>query len=115
MKSLRLILLAALLGTIASSNCAWADRGHGGGGGHFSGHDHGHFRRHVGVGVFIAAPLFYPWSYGADPYYSPPTVFVEQGDSSRYWYYCSSPPGYYPNVKNCRVAWTSIVPAPLRY
>jgi len=116
MKSLKLVLLAVFLGTVASGNFAWADRGHwGGGGGHFSGHQHRHFSSHVGV--FFGAPLFYPW-YWSDPYpyyypYSSPPVYVEQGDpASGYWYHCNNPSGYYPTVKECPAGWTKIAPSP---
>ena len=117
MKLLKPILLAIIVGTVVSSNCAWADRGRGGGGGgHFVGHDRGHFHRHFGS-VFLAAPLFYPWPYWSDTYpyyiYSSPPVYVEQGTSSSgYWYYCADPPGFYPSVTECPERWVRVAPAP---
>jgi len=125
MKLLKPILLAIVVGTVAASNCAWADRGHwgGGGGGHWGGGGHfaghGHFHRHA-FGVFLGAPFFYPW-YWPDPYpypyytYSSPTVYVEQGDlASGYWYHCNNPSGYYPTVKECPGGWTKVAPTPPR-
>jgi len=93
-----------------------------GGHGHFGGHRHFH-RGHAGVGVLIAAPLFWPW-YGAPSYYYPPVVaapssppvYVERGDDlaaqspSNDWYYCAESEGYYPYVKECPGGWQRVPP-----
>lgn len=108
MKSLKFLLIALLFSMTASGG-AWA--GHG----HFGGHFHGHLRH--GVGVIIAAPLFYPWYAWPSPYYSPPPpVYVEQGDPASaqggYWYRCDEPSGYHPYVKECPAGWVKVVPTP---
>lgn len=85
------------------------------------GHHHGHTR----VGVFIGDP-FWPWWYYPPPfYYNPPVVvmppqsppvYIEQGNppssSQNYWYYCRSPDGYYPYVKDCPGGWEKVPPQP---
>lgn len=119
MKSLKFLLIPLLLAGLAASDAAWADRG---------GHHHGHFQgSHRHSGVFIAAPLFYPWYtspypyYAPYPYYSPPLppVYVEQGDAPSgqggYWYHCDSPSGYYPYVRECPAGWSKRVPTPTPY
>ena len=133
-KTTSMVVLILLVGMTSGSALA--------GGGHFSGHGHfgshfgGHFGSHFGghfwhprVGVFIGAPLFWPWYAPApyyDPYYSPPVVavpssppvYIEQGSGQTaaqqpyYWYYCSSPEGYYPYVKDCPGGWREVVPQP---
>ena len=103
------LLLSVLCGTAASAP-AWAQRHHGG----------GHARSHVGV--FIGAPLF--WPYYPQPYYYPPyypsvvvapsapPVYIEQEPLSpqQYWYFCSNPQGYYPYVKQCPPGWQQVMP-----
>jgi hypothetical protein len=104
---------------------------HGGGfrGGGFHG---GGFRGHLRGGVFIGAPLFWPWYY-PDPYYYPgpyyygdyapvvessPAVYIEQGaapaapEQSTYWYYCARSKGYYPYVQQCPGGWQRVAPQP---
>jgi len=107
MKSLKFLLIPALLFGMAASDPAWADRGH-----HHGGHFHGHARFGVFVGApLVAAPLFYPWYSSPYPYYAPPpAVYVEQGDPAGYWYHCSNPPGYYPYVKECPAGWNRVAP-----
>lgn len=107
---LKLSLVAALIGGMAASDAAWADRGH------FRGGSGGHFHRHARVGVVVAAPLFFPWGYDwPAPYYAPPPpVYIEQGDAAGYWYYCNKPAGYYPGVRECPGGWVRVVPQPAR-
>jgi hypothetical protein len=126
-----LIVAAMLLGAVATGN-ALADGGFHGG--HFHG---GNFHGGARVGVFVGVPLFGPW-YGWGPYYYPPyyyppspyyypsaggvgysspPVYVEQGQGqgsgqSQYWYYCNSPQGYYPYVKECPGGWQRVAPQP---
>lgn len=84
-------------------------------------HHHGRAR----VGVFIGAPLWPAWYYPPPYYYSPPVVavpapqppvYVEQGpapsSTQNYWYYCNSPEGYYPYVKDCPGGWLKVLPQP---
>ncbi|HEX5393559.1 MAG TPA: hypothetical protein VFW68_09770 [Rhodocyclaceae bacterium] len=82
-------------------------------------HDHRHWHRpHWGVGVYVGPPMFplYP-----PVYYGPPTVvireappvYIERG-SPGYWYYCDSPAGYYPYVKECQGVWRAVSPEPDR-
>jgi hypothetical protein len=102
------LLLVILFGALASES-AWADRGHHGGG-----------RGRAHVGVFIGAPLF--WPYYPQPYYYPPVVvapssppvYIEQEPLSaqQYWYFCNSPQGYYPYVKQCPSGWQPVTPLP---
>lgn len=116
MKSVKLIFaLMLLLGSAAGQN-AWANPGH-------SHHRHAH------VGVFIGAPLGWPWWYGPPSYYYPyqpiivepaaPIVYIEKGQvqapgyqASNYWYYCHSPDGYYPYIKECPDGWERVTPQP---
>jgi hypothetical protein len=101
--------------------------GHPGGSWHGSGHWHGgswhgHGSWHGG-GVFVGAPLWWPYGY-AYPYwygyptYSPPVVvesapteYVEsEPPPQQYWYYCRDPEGYYPDVKECPGGWLPVAP-----
>lgn len=122
-RTVKLVLLAALLGLAAGGN-AWADRGmgHGHGGFHHDGFHHG-----ARVGVVIGGPLFwppYPYYYPYYPYYgygaptvvvpaAPPT-YIEQGQEAAdpYWYFCRNPKGYYPYVKECSSGWQQVLPQP---
>jgi len=96
---------------------------HGGGhGGHFGGRHH--FHGHSRFGFFIGTP--WSWPYYDPPYFpyyrsyayppavavplSPP-VYVERGQSND-WYYCWSPQGYYPYVKECPGGWQGVSPQP---
>jgi hypothetical protein len=114
------IIAVFLLGTAAAGD-AFAARWHRGGHGW-----HGH--RHVGVGVVVGPPLFWgPWYY-PPAYYPPviierrvPPVYVEQSPpvESRpqaryagYWYYCQSPSGYYPEIRECPAGWVKVPPRP---
>lgn len=97
-------------------------------------------RGHARVGIFfgvplIGAPYYYPPRYyyppypgyypGYYPYAAPavaaaPPVYVEQGQESpqgatlpsNYWYYCTTPQGYYPYVKDCPNGWQQVSPQP---
>ena len=48
---------------------------------------------------------------------SPPVVAesappVYQQAPAQYWYYCQSPPGYYPYVGQCPGGWMQVAPQP---
>jgi hypothetical protein len=116
------IITVFLLGALAAGD-GFAARWHRGGHGW-----HGHGR--VGVGVVVGAPFFWrPWHYPPPYYYPPvvierpaPPVYIEQSPppvESRpqtryagYWYYCQSPSGYYPEVRECPGGWVKVPPRP---
>jgi hypothetical protein len=112
-----------LLGLTATGE-ALADRRHAG--------RHGHRYTRTSVGFVVGAPLMMPWYY---PSYYPPIiierqappvyierspVYVEQPPVEReaqtrysgYWYYCQSPSGYYPEVRECPGGWVKVPPRP---
>jgi hypothetical protein len=75
----------------------------------------------------LISPFLYPYTYSPYPYYySPPPqrviiqqqpeVYMEQtptpAPQQTYWYYCPSPQGYYPYVKECPAGWMKVVPTP---
>jgi hypothetical protein len=117
MKSVKTIGIAlVLLGAAAMSGTASA---------------HGHFHHHHGahVGVFIGAPIV-PWYYPPAYYYytypsvvvtepAQPPVYIEQQTAPLsssalepgYWYYCHSPEGYYPYIKQCPGGWQKVPPS----
>lgn len=119
MKRVKSILaFVLLLGAVAAvSDAAWADRGH--------------HHRGARIGVFIGAPLVWPWYYTPPYHYYPypaavavpasPPVYIERGNGAAsspqqsaysYWYYCNNPDGYYPYVKECPAGWQKVVPQP---
>ncbi len=103
---------------------------HSGGSARFSGAPRTHFRRHFfgpTLGVFVAAPLFWPGYFYPPAYYYPPVVeapygpteYIEQGvapaappQSQAMWYYCAEPEGYYPYVLQCPGGWQAVPPLP---
>jgi len=116
----------------------WSGRGGQGGSWHGGGTSHGgwhgggwHGQHHVWgprvfFGVGVAAPFWwYPYGYAypypyAYPAYSPPVVvesspqtYIQQDTQAQdYWYYCQSPQGYYPSVKECPGGWQQVAPQP---
>ena len=100
-------------------------RGRGGSHGHHGFHHHG--RVVVGAGVFLG-PVWWPDYYWYPPYYYPyyyppvydpgyttpavaqPPTYIQQAPVPTYWYYCESPPGYYPYVQQCPGGWLTVVP-----
>jgi len=100
-------------------------------GGHFSGHPHSHSYSHPSFGFYLGLPLYprpyYPYYPNYYPYYPPqivpvpvnPPVYIERSAPqparqlpAGYWYYCSSPEGYYPYVKECPSGWRQVDPIP---
>ena len=88
-------------------------------------HDHWHGHGHVGVGVVVDPFWFGSWPYRPyyyPPYYYPPPVvtvpaeppvYIERDAAPQhpaYWYYCSRPSGYYPQVKQCPGGWQPVAP-----
>ena len=107
-----IIVVTALL-IAANSVQGFAYRG-----GHF-GHGGGRF----GVGILVD-PWGWGWPYAPYPYYpyapyysAPPVVAPQepqvyvQPEQPVYWYYCPSPEGYYPYVKQCPKGWLKVVPS----
>lgn len=90
--------------------------------------------RNVRPHVFIGAPFFmspwgyapYPYTYGYDPYYYPPAVYVQEQPleymeqpvppptsappPQQYWYYCEASKTYYPYVQTCATPWQHVLP-----
>ncbi len=72
-------------------------------------------------GIFWGGPAIVvdPWPR---PYYPPPPpvvvqeppVYIQQPppENRDYWYYCESPRGYYPYVKECPGGWMKVLPQP---
>jgi hypothetical protein len=105
-------LIVLLLGLLITE-LAWAH-----------GHHHGHHHAHVGiaVGVPLAAPWYYPpprvvYAYPPVAAVQPaPQEYIEMNPPQRpndsWWYYCHSPEGYYPYVKECPQGWQRVEPRP---
>jgi hypothetical protein len=92
-------------------------RGHGG---H---HRHGHtsLGLHIGVPLFWNSPPYYAYPPTVIAVPSQPQVYIERGyeepapaREQGYWYYCDSPSGYYPYVRECPGGWERVAPTPPR-
>ncbi len=96
----------------------------------------GHHNSNTHFGVYFGVPFYrYPHPYYRPyyrpfyhpyysyPYYYPPAVvtvpatppvYIQQSPPttqnypSGYWYYCNSPEGYYPYVKQCPSGWQQV-------
>ena len=133
MKIIYLSLLVIGAGLLLSSPGLQADPHYGGR--YFGrGFGHYHFSPYPRFGFYWGAPVW-PRPYYADPYYQPyyppaivtvpppsPPVYIERSPPvdnqqqlpSGYWYYCSSPEGYYPYVNDCPNGWRQVDPIPPR-
>lgn len=80
---------------------------------------HGHWFHGVGghrLGWWwIVGPVWYlyptPVYPYPDPYQAPLTSIVPSTDAEaapQFWYYCSNPPGYYPQVAQCNQPWQQV-------
>ena len=117
-RALASILIAAVAGFM-SADVAAHGRWRGHGGWHGSWH-HGHHGSHFGF--YFGAPLFwdpypYYYRYPQTVYVQPPPVYIQQEPTyirrpDGYWYYCSNPAGYYPNVRSCPTGWLPVPPQP---
>lgn len=130
------IMLSAILliicGLYSEINLA---RGyHGGHYGHRGNYyGHGGYHGRSGFRFYFNAPFYpfyyphsyYPYSY--QPFYYPPAVVTipetppvyiqqpvpaDQQYPAGYWYYCTNPGGYYPNIKECPEGWLQVKPIP---
>lgn len=60
-----------------------------------------------GAWYFYGAPIYpYP-GYVSDDY-----VDADDSAPGQTWYYCQSPPGYYPYVQSCRIPWQPVPASP---
>src|SRR5271154_1806058 len=60
-----------------------------------------------GAWYFYGAPIYpYP-GYVSDDY-----VDADDAAPGQNWYYCQSPPGYYPYVQTCRIPWQPVPASP---
>jgi hypothetical protein len=136
------ITLACFIIALIASNSVWArgGGGHGGfgGGGHYGGGWGGHYGgggyygrggyySGMGLGLGLGYGLGYYGGYYS-PYYGYPStvitvpvtppVYIQQTppaaqqNPSGYWYYCNSPQGYYPYIKQCPSGWQQVEPTP---
>jgi hypothetical protein len=108
-------VVCALLGGVEAAH---ADGRYYGGHG---GHGGGRTQVFLGLGLY-GGPLWYRYPYPAY-YYAPPTVLSvsppstvyiqpDQETEEHFWYYCTSPQGYYPYVKKCPNGWLRVAPEP---
>lgn len=135
MRKFWLTLFATALLLIGGAATAGAQMHGGRGGGFHGGHFHGgRFNNfHTNFRVFFGAPFFwwgaayypyyYPYSYFGGSYASPiygdpgSATYVQQysgtaaqSGGGEYWYYCTAPVGYYPQVRDCAKSWLRVVP-----
>lgn len=87
------------------------------------------YARHRHDHVWIVGPRWvdpYPYTYPYRYYYPAPQplvireypeVYIQQqspappsAPEQTYWYYCPSPQGYYPYIKDCPSGWMKVVP-----
>ena len=65
--------------------------------------------------VPFGLPYVYPPLVVAPPpvyIQPPPRVYVQPPPPQPYWYYCDTPPGYYPYVQQCPGGWRQVIPTP---
>lgn len=86
-------------------------------------------------GNYYGSGFYSPYGYRAygytDPFFRPyytyppivtapsqPPIYIQQPEpklaqpKTNYWYYCQSPQGYYPHIKECPGGWTQVAPQP---
>jgi len=106
------IIVALLMACTTPSQARGGGHGHGGWG----------WGPALGLGLFglglweISQPHYY-YSYPAPVVQQPiQEIYVQpapqQPATNGYWYYCQSPEGYYPYVKQCPRGWMKVVPSP---
>jgi hypothetical protein len=93
---------------------SWYGHGYGHG---WYGHGYGHGYWYPRWSVWAGGPVY--WGAGYGPYYAPyasvypyayeaPPAYADPGPASQY--YCTDPPGYYPDVPTCNRDWLQVVP-----
>jgi hypothetical protein len=118
---------------VSGGSHSWKGGGHGhgwyGGGWYrpwgFGGYGHGYWYPHH-WSVWVGGPVYwgagygpyygpyvsvYPYAYGAPPVYAdagPPVYRQKPGPA--FQYYCTDPPGYYPDIPKCNTDWLQVVP-----
>jgi hypothetical protein len=81
------------------------DFAHGG----FYGRGFQHFHRpYVGSGIYFDVSPF--WVAPAPSIVVPQPYIAVTPEPPALWYYCTTPPGYYPMVPSCNVPWTPVPP-----
>lgn len=135
---LRTSMLAVIAAGSLVAAPAWADRGHGHGQGHFW----GPFGLLLGSAILYSAvqprTVYYapqvayapPVTAFVRPYYAEPTYVnpplasmppppqhlawnsALDPAASQWWYFCNSPNGYYPYVRECPSGWEKVSPTP---
>jgi hypothetical protein len=61
----------------------------------------------AGIWYFYPTPIYpYPDPYEPPVTVPPPSVYPQ------FWYYCTSPAGYYPYVPQCSTAWQKVPATP---
>ncbi|HVC37477.1 MAG TPA: hypothetical protein VNF46_03645 [Gammaproteobacteria bacterium] len=126
-RTIPVLVLIALLGSMPVFSNAWADR-HDGRGGSDGGHsddrggrdghwDFGWHDGHLGwLWMLGSALLIYNVTRPA-PVPQPPAVIIQTPPSApapaaAYWYFCPSSAMYYPYVQTCPDGWQAVPPAP---
>jgi hypothetical protein len=115
-------LLIAFLAILLAAP-AYADRGHGWGGGHGGGGwDHGGGGRGWGYGGDWIFPALVGGAIAYD-LAQPQTVYVQQPSAPvyapsvapqtvQYWYFCAASNAYYPYVSTCPSGWKAVPATP---
>lgn len=82
-------------------------------------HGHGWHGHGARFGVFIGAPLYWPYYYPAYPvvreyvYESREPRYYEPGPApEQNWYYCRDSKAYYPYVQECASEWEAVPAKP---
>jgi hypothetical protein len=75
-----------------------------------------------GVGLYLGLPGFWGWPYDDLAWTAPYGLFMPEDSTItwvpvpatpvpiNYWYYCTSPAGYFPYVPSCNEAWIPVLP-----
>ncbi|NOT10749.1 MAG: hypothetical protein HOP23_02775 [Methylococcaceae bacterium] len=123
MKQTTMIGLSVLFISLITSTAVSASGGHHGGGWRHGHGWRGGYYGGFGLGFYGWPPFYnYPPVYAYPPAIvtvpASPPVYIQQTppmaqpNASGYWYYCFSPEGYYPYIKECPGGWQQVNPAP---
>ena len=104
---------------------AWSHGGsHGGSYGFRGGYGSFHGGGYIGMyaNPYLYGYPYYNYSYNpsqtiivpSSPTYVEQNTLIEDSPEhpAEYWYYCTSPEGYYPYVKECSTDWQKVNPTP---